>query len=183
MASSQLPPRRNRRGTNSRGGTKALVNSRDLDTMRITGYSSPPQHVANPAVSRRVRFQAVVSPSGITLTITAASVIAQDQAEYVASAGRYGAVRVNGVEVWLAESNPGTSATSSISVSDTSSGAVFTDTLGRGIDWAHVALRRSLGGRVNWIGFASTSPISVIIVPPNTAFIGQLVVDVSCDFC
>ena len=178
---SQADPSFRRR--NTRGSKTPIITNRDLDTVRVLGSANPPDFVSNPIVTRRVRFTGLASAGGLSLVLTPASLAAQDQALYGVSALRYSSVRLTNVEAWLAQDTAGTSAAPTIQVGDASSSTTFNDTLNPGVDWAHIAMRRTLAGRSSWSAVSSSGTLASVATNANTGFAGHYVVDCTCDFC
>lgn len=179
MAPSKISSRRNRRAINK----TPIIGSRDLDTHRVSGPEKPPTHVQNPPIQRKVRFTYPIGATAGTFNISPMALAAEDSAEYLGAgtsvANRFSTYRPIKCEAWLAPLTASTGGTSTLQIMDSYSGTQFSDTSNLGVDYAHVAIRPCLLGRMTMLTATTTGPVFVLTTAASVGFVGQLTADVT----
>ncbi len=172
-----------RRPFGARRRVEPVISSKNVDTIRVPGFCSPPMHIGNPPVTRKVRYSVAVGATAGSTTISAQFLADLDAKEYLgaatSTANRFTSYRLLKVEAWLAPTTAGSGGTTTLTVRDTYSGTDFTDTVNPGVDYAHVAVRTCLYGRIVWLGATNTNSIASIETGASTGFAGQLTADLT----
>jgi len=157
-----------------------VIGEKDLSTQRVGGPEAPPQHIVNPAVTRKTRFLITYSGAALTTNLTPALLLASDKSEYSTADVRYTSLHINKVEAWFGIINePTTGPYPSLTVTDHVTGTSFIDYPNGGVDWAHVAMRPCLMSRSREFPAADATIIASVAAPAAAGGSGNFIIDVT----
>jgi len=161
-----------------------IVGDRDIAAHRVKSVlDAPPIHATDPSVTRIVRMTSQYTGALYSSNISGQADINQDSLDYLGSTSnpRYHSVNIQKVEVWYSSSGEPTNGLyPNLLVTDALSGTTVADTPNGGVDFAHVAIRPCLEGRMRNALQTSTNPIVVVELGPSPGSNGTVTTDVTC---